>query len=140
MPQAAWLVLVVVVGSLHSSDMVAFAPVGVVVVVSVMGQWMQGSLLLPPEVVGLVAPYVQVVEQRLGVAGPRENPRLRLLARAGDGDVLCVLECIIEVKLPFPSATLWGNPRSMDRMMAMLLRCSPLGASILEVYVVARDQ
>jgi hypothetical protein len=109
MPQAAWLVLVVVVGSLHSSDMVAFAPVGVVVVVSVMGQWMQGSLLLPPEVVGLVAPYVQVVEQRLGVAGPREYPRLRLLARAGDGDVLCVLECIIEVKLPFPSATLWGG-------------------------------
>jgi hypothetical protein len=36
------------------------------------------------------------------------------LARAGDGDVLCVLECIIGLMLTSPSPILQGNPRSFD--------------------------
>jgi hypothetical protein len=56
-----------------------------------------------------------------------ENPRLRLLARTNDGDVLDVRVSIIEVKLLAPSAILRGKPISVYQMMAALLRCSSLG-------------
>jgi hypothetical protein len=43
------------------------------------------------------------------VADPGENPRFRPLAGDGDGDVLYVLEGIIDVKLQGPSANLQGE-------------------------------
>jgi hypothetical protein len=69
------------------------------------------------------------------MADPREIPRFRPLARSGDGGFSYVLEGIIEVKLQAHSANLWGKPRSMDQMMAALLRYFLLGASILEVCI-----
>jgi hypothetical protein len=40
---------------------------------SLIGQWMQGGLFLPPEVVGLVQPDVQAADRSFGVADPGEN-------------------------------------------------------------------
>jgi hypothetical protein len=51
------------------------------------------------------------------------------------GDVPYFHQCIIEVKIPAPSAVLQVNPISMDWMMAVLVRPCPLGESILEVCI-----
>jgi hypothetical protein len=64
--------------------------------------------------------------RNFGVADPGENPRFWPLAGASDGNVLCVLEGLVEVKLPVLSTTLRGNPKSLDKMMAMTLRRSLL--------------
>jgi hypothetical protein len=68
------------------------------------------------------------------------KPWFRPLAGADDGDVLYVLEGIIEVEILAPLDTLHGNPRSLDWMMAMLPVVSPLGASILELCITSRNQ
>jgi hypothetical protein len=64
------------------------------------------------------------------VADQDENPRFLPLSGDSDGDVLYVREAIIEVNLLAPFATSGGNPRSVDRMMVVLLRHYPLGGII----------
>jgi hypothetical protein len=70
------------------------------------------------------------------VEDPGENPRFWHLAGADDGDVPSILEGIIEVKLQAPSTDLWGKPQihGSDDVGAHT-SFSPLGASILEVWI-----
>ena len=67
---------------------------------------------------------------------------LLAIAKAGDGDVVCVV--------PFLKASPWrckrplyatsgGNPKSVDRMTATLWCRFPLGASFLEEHTDSRD-
>jgi hypothetical protein len=69
---------------------------------------------------------VHAARRSLGVADPGENPRFWPLPEPSDGDVLRVLEGLVEVKLPVLSTTLRRNPKSLDKMMAMTLRRSLL--------------
>jgi hypothetical protein len=69
-----------------------------------------------------------------------ENSWFRPLVRAGDGDILCILECVIEVNLPVLFATFRGNPRSLDTIMAMPLHRFSLGGINLGCVHRARDQ